>query len=160
MNDEDDTRVADDNRVGSHVPATVQYWTSPETRRREYAAIDAASRGIKGFALRVLPDCMVPKEFKVIGFSQREESTNSTGEVGEELRDRGRRPSTVKGSIGRKVGKRGRGDDGSVRRYRIEIEEVNDMVGMEDSSGGSTKGSQTSSKGGVRKRRWFGWMRG
>lgn len=160
LNGEDDARVRDDNRVGSHVPATVQYWTSPETRRREYAAIDAASRGIKGFALRVLPDCMVPKEFKVMGFSEREESTNSTGEVGEELRDRGRRPSTVKGSIGRMAGKRGRGDDGSVRRYRIEIEEVNDMVGMEDSSGGSTKGSQTSSKGGVRKRRWFGWMRG
>ena len=150
----------DDSRVGTHVPATVQYWTSPETRRKEYAAIDAASRGIKGFALMILPDCMVPKEYKVMGFSEREDSTNSTGEVGEELRERGRRPSAIKGSIGRKGGKRGRGDDGSVRRYRIEIEDVTTDTTMDESSGGSTKGSETSSKGGIRKRRWFGWIKG
>lgn len=150
----------DDNRVGTHVPVTVQYWTSPETRRAEYAAIDAASRGLKGFALKILPDCMVPKEYKVMGFSEREDSTNSTGETGEELHERGRRPSTVKGSVGRKAGKRGRGDDGSVRRYRIEIEEVAGDAAMDESSGGSTRGSETSSKGGVRKRRWFGWVRG
>jgi len=41
-------------------PATVHYWTSEETRRLEYAAIDAASRGIRGFLTRLVPDCILP----------------------------------------------------------------------------------------------------
>jgi len=41
-------------------PATVHYWTSEETRRLEYAAIDAASRGIRGFFTRLVPDCILP----------------------------------------------------------------------------------------------------
>ena len=41
-------------------PAAVQYWTSDSTRRLEYAAIDAASKGLKGFFVRLLPDCVLP----------------------------------------------------------------------------------------------------
>lgn len=94
-----------------HVPATVQYWTSPETRRREYEAIDAASSGVKGFCLKILPECMVPREYKVLGFSQREEEEEGIRMGGGERR---------RGGGGR--GKRG-GDAGSVRRYRISLDE-------------------------------------
>ena len=41
-------------------PATCQYWTSDSSRRLEYAAIDAASRGVKGFFIRLIPDCILP----------------------------------------------------------------------------------------------------
>jgi hypothetical protein len=41
-------------------PVTCQYWTSDSTRRLEYAAIDAASRGVKGFFIRLIPDCILP----------------------------------------------------------------------------------------------------
>lgn len=44
-------------------PQTTHYWTSDQTRRMEYAAIDAASHGFKGWMLRhVVPDCLVPKD--------------------------------------------------------------------------------------------------
>ncbi|KAK0117504.1 hypothetical protein ONS95_011844 [Cadophora gregata] len=41
-------------------PTTIQYWTSDSTRRLEYAAIDAASKGIRGFFIKLLPDCILP----------------------------------------------------------------------------------------------------
>ncbi|EFX02378.1 hypothetical protein CMQ_2427 [Grosmannia clavigera kw1407] len=44
-------------------PQTTHYWTSDQTRRLEYAAIDAASQGFKGWMLRhVVPECFVPKD--------------------------------------------------------------------------------------------------
>lgn len=44
-------------------PATTQYWTSDQTRRLEYAAIDAARRGVRGWARRnLVPACMAPKD--------------------------------------------------------------------------------------------------
>ncbi|KAH8808576.1 hypothetical protein F5884DRAFT_858106 [Xylogone sp. PMI_703] len=43
-------------------PATVHYWTSDSTRRLEYEAIDAASRGVRGFIIRLIPDCFLPEE--------------------------------------------------------------------------------------------------
>ncbi|KAI9650204.1 hypothetical protein NHQ30_000217 [Ciborinia camelliae] len=43
-------------------PATIHYWTSDQTRRLEYAAIDAASKGIRGLVLRCIPDCFLPAE--------------------------------------------------------------------------------------------------
>ncbi|OBR10928.1 hypothetical protein CH63R_06620 [Colletotrichum higginsianum IMI 349063] len=44
-------------------PQATHYWTSDRTRRLEYAAIDAASRGVKGWVRRhLVPDCFVPKE--------------------------------------------------------------------------------------------------
>jgi len=95
--------------VVRHVPATVQYWTSSETRKREYAAIDAASKGVKGFCLKLLPECLVPREYKVLGFTEREE--------GAEMSERGRGNGTPRRS------RRGRGEEGSVRRYRISLDE-------------------------------------
>lgn len=41
-------------------PATCQYWTSDASRRLEYAAIDAASKGVRGFFIKLVPDCILP----------------------------------------------------------------------------------------------------
>lgn len=50
-------------------PQTTHYWTSDRTRRLEYAAIDAASRGVRGWVMRhMVPDCFVPKDRRRIGF--------------------------------------------------------------------------------------------
>ncbi|KAG5999536.1 hypothetical protein E4U21_006671 [Claviceps maximensis] len=47
-------------------PATTHYWTSDSTRRLEYAAIDAASRGVKGWVRRhLVPDCFTTRH---VGF--------------------------------------------------------------------------------------------
>lgn len=44
-------------------PQTTHYWTSDRTRRLEYAAIDAASRGVKGWIRRnLLPDCLAARD--------------------------------------------------------------------------------------------------
>lgn len=55
-------------------PATVQYWTSDSTRRLEYAAIDAASRGIRGFFTKLVPDCILPASSRRTKFHDDEES--------------------------------------------------------------------------------------
>lgn len=66
-------------------PPTTHYWTSDSTRRLEYAAIDAASRGVKGWIRRhLVPDCFTPRH---VAFDD---------------------------------------DSGSVRRYRLELEEDDD----------------------------------
>lgn len=66
-------------------PQTQHYWTSDDTRRQEYAAIDARSRGFRGWVLRhFVPDCMIPRDQRRLGFDD---------------------------------------DGGSVRRYRIELED-------------------------------------
>ncbi|CAM1502459.1 Fc.00g044430.m01.CDS01 [Cosmosporella sp. VM-42] len=66
-------------------PQTTHYWTSDRTRRLEYAAIDAATRGVKGWIMRhLVPDCFVPNRH--VSFDD---------------------------------------DSGSVRRYRLELEEDN-----------------------------------
>jgi hypothetical protein len=50
-------------------PATTHYWTSDQTRRLEYAAIDAASRGVKAWMLKhMVPDCFVPRGSRHNGF--------------------------------------------------------------------------------------------
>ncbi|KAI1483205.1 hypothetical protein F4774DRAFT_214105 [Daldinia eschscholtzii] len=50
-------------------PQTTHYWTSDHTRRLEYAAIDAASRGVKGWFMKhIVPDCFVPKANRRVGF--------------------------------------------------------------------------------------------
>ncbi|KAL0933901.1 uncharacterized protein CTRU02_210700 [Colletotrichum truncatum] len=85
-------------------PQATHYWTSDRTRRLEYAAIDAASRGVKGWVKRhLVPDCFVPKE-KHVAFDD---------------------------------------DTGSVRRYRLELDE---------------EPTEKCNYGG-RKRSWFGWRR-
>ncbi|KAI0392167.1 hypothetical protein F5Y17DRAFT_377305 [Xylariaceae sp. FL0594] len=50
-------------------PQTTHYWMSDQTRRLEYAAIDAATSGVKGWVMRhVVPDCFVPKCHRRLGF--------------------------------------------------------------------------------------------
>jgi hypothetical protein len=50
-------------------PQTTHYWTSDRTRRLEYAAIDAAGRGVKGWVMRhMVPECFVPREQRRLGF--------------------------------------------------------------------------------------------
>lgn len=45
------------------LPRTTHYWTSDSTRRLEYAAIDAAGRGVKGWMRKhLVPDCLVPDQ--------------------------------------------------------------------------------------------------
>ncbi|KAH9885367.1 hypothetical protein F4778DRAFT_511016 [Xylariomycetidae sp. FL2044] len=77
-------------------PQTTHYWTSDHTRRLEYAAIDAASRGVKGWILKhMVPDCFVPKENRRLRFDD---------------------------------------DTGSVRRYRLDLDDCE-----KDGSGGGKK---------------------
>ncbi|OCK81996.1 hypothetical protein K432DRAFT_235977 [Lepidopterella palustris CBS 459.81] len=40
------------------VPNTIIHWTSPSTRRREYAEIDSSRKGIRGFFRKVTPKCL------------------------------------------------------------------------------------------------------
>ncbi|KAH7175405.1 hypothetical protein EDB81DRAFT_3398 [Dactylonectria macrodidyma] len=50
-------------------PQTTHYWTSDRTRRLEYAAIDAATRGVKGWVLRhLVPECFMPKGNRHVSF--------------------------------------------------------------------------------------------
>ncbi|KAI1775954.1 hypothetical protein F4818DRAFT_393603 [Hypoxylon cercidicola] len=50
-------------------PQTTHYWTSDHTRRLEYAAIDAASQGVKGWLMKhIVPDCFIPKSSRRVGF--------------------------------------------------------------------------------------------
>lgn len=49
-------------------PQTTHYWMSDQTRRLEYAAIDAASRGFKGWVMKRVPNCFVPKENRRLTF--------------------------------------------------------------------------------------------
>ncbi|KAI1076932.1 hypothetical protein F5B20DRAFT_307088 [Whalleya microplaca] len=50
-------------------PQTTHYWTSDHTRRLEYAAIDAASQGVKGWFMKhIIPDCFVPKANRRLTF--------------------------------------------------------------------------------------------
>jgi len=58
-------------------PATVHYWTSEENRRLEYAAIDAASRGVRGLVTKILPDCVLPCEYRRPRFHSKEEDADS-----------------------------------------------------------------------------------
>ncbi|KAK1997565.1 hypothetical protein LX36DRAFT_749650 [Colletotrichum falcatum] len=92
-------------------PQATHYWTSDRTRRLEYAAIDAASRGVKGWVKRhLVPDCFVPKD-KHVAFDD---------------------------------------DTGSVRRYRLELEEEAPC---------EKRGGRGGGGGGRRRGGWFPWKR-
>lgn len=85
-------------------PQTTHYWTSDRTRRLEYAAIDAASKGIRGWVMRhVVPDCFVPESKRRLGFEDdrgsvvryrldldAEETTSTAGEKAESVRSSSR----------------------------------------------------------------------
>lgn len=54
------TETATPSDISPPLPQTTHYWTSDSTRRLEYAAIDAASRGVKGWIKKhLVPECMV-----------------------------------------------------------------------------------------------------
>jgi len=80
-------------------PQTTHYWTSDRTRRLEYAAIDAASKGVRGWVMRhVVPDCFVPESKRRVPFEDDRGSVvryrlELEGEDGEEKNDRKRRKS-------------------------------------------------------------------
>ncbi|KAL7923285.1 hypothetical protein ACQKWADRAFT_59401 [Trichoderma austrokoningii] len=74
-------------------PQTTHYWTSDRTRRLEYAAIDAAGKGVKGWIRRnLLPDCFAGKN-RHVAFDD---------------------------------------DSGSVRRYRLDLEDEQDEKRVPD----------------------------
>jgi hypothetical protein len=58
-------------------PATIHYFLLPETRRLEYAAIDAASRGVRGFITKLLPDCILPSELRRIKFHNGDQDSDA-----------------------------------------------------------------------------------
>jgi hypothetical protein len=62
-------------------PATISYFLLPETRRLEYAAIDAASRGVRGFLVRIIPDCILPAKFRRRKFHDPEAEESDCGSV-------------------------------------------------------------------------------
>lgn len=58
-------------------PPTVHYWTSDSTRRLEYAAIDAASSGVRGFFTKLIPDCILPQSSRRPRFHEPDNENNS-----------------------------------------------------------------------------------
>lgn len=98
-------------------PQTTHYWTSDRTRRLEYAAIDAASRGVKGWIRRnLLPDCFLPQDDGHIAFDD---------------------------------------DTGSVRRYRLELED--DAPPSPRISHGAEKAAMSPTSVLPRRRTWHFW---
>lgn len=57
-------------------PASTVYWTSEETRRLEYAAIDAASKGVKGLVARLIPACFVSEQRRRTKFSEEDQGSD------------------------------------------------------------------------------------
>lgn len=50
-------------------PQTVHYWTSDHTRRLEYAAIDSATQGLRGWLVKhLVPNCFVPQKHRRLRF--------------------------------------------------------------------------------------------
>ena len=90
------------------------YWTSNRTRRIEYAAIDAASRGFRGFVSKLVPDCFLGPES-----SYRRGGQFWCDKAGG--KGRGRR--------------RGSEDGGSVRRYRLDLDGGEEEEGCEEELG-------------------------
>ncbi|KAK8236975.1 hypothetical protein HDK77DRAFT_304811 [Phyllosticta capitalensis] len=46
------------------IPATTMHWTSPSTRRREYAEIDRSTRGLRGLVRRLTPKCFTTRHLQ------------------------------------------------------------------------------------------------
>lgn len=58
-------------------PAACQYWTSDSTRRLEYAAIDAAGTGIRGFFIKLVPDCILPTNARRTRFCEGDDQSDA-----------------------------------------------------------------------------------
>ncbi|KAJ6439809.1 inorganic phosphate transporter [Purpureocillium lavendulum] len=100
-----------DRATSSGPLQTTHYWTSDSTRRLEYAAIDAASRGFTGWVRRhLVPDCFGPRQH--VAFDD---------------------------------------DTGSVRRYRLELEDE------QHDHHHCASGAEKTAHGGRRRRPWSLW---
>lgn len=64
------------------VPATIMQWTSNETRRREYDAIDRQSRGLRGIWNKIRPRVFKGKQANQPGFYDPEKNTSNDDDVG------------------------------------------------------------------------------
>jgi hypothetical protein len=112
--DDDATSRESDEHAGwpAALQPTTQYWTSSATRRAQYAEIDAASRGVRGVARKLLPSWAMPREWRR---STRlvERDGSLAGAVAVDA------PSSI-------VGADSLSDDSdaaSVRRFRIDVDE-------------------------------------
>ena len=108
--------AAEDVSLQTLPPQTTHYWTSDRTRRLEYAAIDAASRGLKGWVRRhLLPDCLAARDGnRHIPFDD---------------------------------------DTGSVRRYRLELED-------DDNNNGHQRAAKEDEKAARKRMTWNFWTSG
>jgi len=80
----DSTATTDPCPSTTTPPPTTQYWTSDSTRRLEYAAIDAASKGLRGFVIKLIPDCFLPagsRRPRFYGGEGREDGDSDVGSV-------------------------------------------------------------------------------
>lgn len=91
LNNIDDNKV-ETNQIYDALKPTVIEWTSPTTRRREYAKIDRSTHGIRGFWRRFAPACCQASDAPMPFYDSRHHKR------------RGRRDS-----------------EGSVRRFRMDI---------------------------------------
>ncbi|EDN10901.1 predicted protein [Histoplasma mississippiense (nom. inval.)] len=64
----DDDLQQDESRVYRPIPATVIDWTSPSTRRREYAEIDRSTRGVRGMWRKIGPSWCQPGGNRMMTF--------------------------------------------------------------------------------------------
>lgn len=71
---QDPTQNPEPKGLSSPPPATVHYWTSDSTRRLEYAAIDAANRGVRGFFIKLVPDCILSEAARRTRFHDDDDS--------------------------------------------------------------------------------------
>ncbi|CAK7263737.1 hypothetical protein SEPCBS119000_000635 [Sporothrix epigloea] len=98
---------ADDSIAAAYhtPPPTTHYWTSDQTRRLEYEAIDAASRGFKGWVMRhMVPDCFVPKAKRRVTF---DDDTGSVRRYRIELETDEPTEKTCLSSVGERGSKKG-----------------------------------------------------
>ncbi|KAJ9142480.1 hypothetical protein NKR23_g7188 [Pleurostoma richardsiae] len=84
-------------------PPTTHYWTSDRTRRLEYAAIDAAGRGVRGWVMKhIVPECFVPKERRRMGFEDDRGSVRRY-RIDLECEEAGEKGGALAGARGRKA---------------------------------------------------------
>jgi hypothetical protein len=121
-------------------------------RRLNSSGLESAHAAVKGFVRKLVPDCLVPRELKSAsrsteGFEEemREMSTQARG------RERSETLDSVTSCGGRTVRKRqrGKGEDGSVRRYRIVWESEEETEKRREERENRGKG----------RRGWWRWAR-
>ncbi|KAI5305568.1 Small subunit (SSU) processome component [Ascosphaera pollenicola] len=114
-NDENSDGYDDNKAEAIHIHdalrPTVMHWTSPTTRRREYAKIDRSTHGIRGFWRRFAPACCQASNAPLPFYD------------GQQTKKKGRR-----------------GSEGSVRRFRMDIADEDEEVIDESAQANDEKG--------------------